>query len=152
MRQGDGRGGLRLVGFAAFFFLVAAWRGLLIFSPVLSSAALAETIKPQVRTEDLVAIHGEYEAGSTLGFYLRRSDLHIVEGRSSNLWYGSFFPDAPKIFETRESLAARWAGGQRVFLWEDPHDADRPALALPGAVYVVAEGGGKRVLSNQANR
>ena len=42
------------------------------------------------------------EYGSTLGFYLQRSDLHILEGRSSNLWYGSFFPDAPhRYFSTK---------------------------------------------------
>ena len=99
----------------------------------------------------MVAIHGEYEAGSTLGFYLRRADLHIVEGRSSNLWYGSFFPDAPPIFESRESMARLWGGERRVFLWQDPHDADRPPLALPGAVYVIANAGGKQILSNRPN-
>ncbi len=78
----------------------------------------------------MIAIHGEYEAGSTLGFYLRRNDIHIVEGRSSNLWYGSFFPDAPPIFETRESIARKWQGPQRIFLWQDPQDHDRPPLPL----------------------
>ena len=137
---------------AAFVFLVAAHMGLVIFSPTLSSARLAEAIAPQVKAGDMVAIHGEYEAGSTLGFYLRRDDLHIVEGRSSNLWYGSFFPDAPKIFETRDSIVAKWTGPQRIFLWEDPADEDRPVLQLPGPVYVVASGGGKRILSNEPNR
>ena len=139
---------LMLAG-SAFGFLGAAHWGLATFAPVLSSYALAETIAPQVRPEDLVAIHGEYEAGSTLGFYLRRNDLHIVEGRSSNLWYGSFFPDAPKIFETRESLAGKWTGTQRIFLWQDPSDRERPVLRLPGPVYVVAHGGGKEILSNR---
>ena len=139
---------LALAG-SAFAFLGAAHWGLATFAPVLSSYALAEAIAPQVRPEDLVAIHGEYEAGSTLGFYLRRNDLHIVEGRSSNLWYGSFFPDAPKIFETRESLAAKWAGAQRIFLWQDPGDRERPVVRLPGPVYVVARGGGKEILSNR---
>ena len=88
----------------------------------------------------------------TLGFYLRRNDLHIVEGRSSNLWYGSFFPDAPPIFETRQSIAAKWPGPQRIFLWQDPTDQDRPPLALPGPVYVIANSGGKQILSNQPNR
>ncbi len=135
---------------SAFGFLAAAQWGLATFAPVLSSYALAQTIAPELQPDDLVAIHGEYEAGSTLGFYLRRNDLHIVEGRSSNLWYGSFFPDAPKIFETRESLAAKWAGPQRIFLWQDPGDRERPALHLPGPVYVVARGGGKEVLSNRS--
>ncbi len=137
---------------AAFVFLFAAWKALVIFSPTLTSEQLARAIAPQLRPGDLIAIHGEYEAGSTLGFYLRRSDLHLVEGRSSNLWYGSFFPDAPKIFETRETIARKWPGPQRIFLWQDPTDQDRPPLALPGPVYLIANSGGKQILSNQPNR
>jgi 4-amino-4-deoxy-L-arabinose transferase-like glycosyltransferase len=136
----------------AFVFLFAAWLGLVTFSPTLTSYQLAQAIAPQLTPHDLIVLHGEYEAGSTLGFYLRRNDLHILEGRSSNLWYGSFFPDAPKIFETRESLAAKWLGPQRIFLWEDPHDADRPILKLPQPVYTIANSGGKYILSNQPNR
>ena len=134
---------------AAFLFLFAAHRGLVIFSPTLTSYQLAEVIRPQLHPQDLLVLHGEYEAGSTLGFYLRRNDLHIVEGRSSNLWYGSFFPDAPPIFESRASIAARWPGPQRIFLWQDPHDPDRPVLQLPAPVYVLADSGGKQILSNQ---
>ena len=148
-RRGHPHAATLLLAGSAFVFLGAAHWGLATFAPVLSSYRLAETIAPQVRPEDLVAIHGEYEAGSTLGFYLRRNDLHIVEGRSSNLWYGSFFPDAPKIFETRESIAAKWAGTQRIFLWQDPSDRERPVLRLPGPVYVLARGGGKEILSNR---
>jgi hypothetical protein len=142
---------LALAG-GAFVFLFAAWLGLRTFSPTLTSYPLAEAIARQLRPGDLIAIHGEYEAGSTLGFYLRRNDLHLIEGRSSNLWYGSFFPDAPKIFDSREEIARRWAGPQRIFLWQDPHDPDRPVLQLPGRVYVIASSGGKQVLSNQAGR
>jgi len=136
---------------AAFVFLFASWKALVIFSPTLTSEQLARAIQPQLQPQDMVAIHGEYEAGSTLGFYLRRNNLHIIEGRSSNLWYGSFFPDAPKIFETRESITAKWAGPQRIFLWQDPSDQERPVLALPGPVYVIAKSGGKEILSNQPN-
>lgn len=145
---------LALAG-ASFVFLLAAHRGLVIFSPTLTSYQLAEIVRPQLRAQDMIVLHGEYEAGSTLGFYLRRNDLHILEGRSSNLWYGSFFPDAPAIFETRASLAARWAGTQRIFVWQDPHDPDRPVLTaaeLRGPVYVITSSGGKEILSNQTDR
>jgi 4-amino-4-deoxy-L-arabinose transferase-like glycosyltransferase len=134
---------------SAFLFLLAAHRGLVIFSPTLTSYQLAQRIAPQLHPQDLVAIHGEYEAGSTLGFYLRRNDIHIIEGRSSNLWYGSFFPDAPHIFNSRDQIAHMWLGPQRIFLWQDPHDPDRPPLQLPAPVYVIANSGGKQILSNQ---
>ena len=140
-----------LTAAAAFLFLFAAHRGLVTFAPTLTSAQLASAIRPQLQPGDMLAIHGEYEAGSTLGFYLRRNDIHIVEGRSSNLWYGSFFPDAPRIFDTRDALAQKWQGSQRIFLWRDPSDRDRPALPL-SPVYVVASAGGKQILSNQPNR
>jgi 4-amino-4-deoxy-L-arabinose transferase-like glycosyltransferase len=136
---------------SAFLFLIAAWLGLRTFSPTLSSCQLAQVLGSQLHPQDLLAIHGEYEAGSTLGFYLHRNDIHIVEGRSSNLWYGSFFPDAPPIFETRDSITQKWKGPQRIFLWQDPSDHDRPPLELPQPVYVIANSGGKQLLSNQPN-
>jgi 4-amino-4-deoxy-L-arabinose transferase-like glycosyltransferase len=136
----------------AFGFLAAAHLGLQTFAPVISSAQLAEKIAWQVRPEDMVAIHGEYESGSTLGFYLKRADVHILEGRSSNLWYGSFFPDAPKIFETPESFAAKWSGPQRIFLWQSLTDPPNQLPPVSGPVYVIAKGGGKEIVSNQPNR
>jgi len=136
----------------AFGFLLAAHLGLQTFAPVLTSAQLATAIKDQVQPQDMVAIHGEYESGSTLGFYLRRNDIHILEGRSSNLWYGSFFPDAPPIFETPESFAAKWAGPQRIFLWQSLTDPPNRLPALPGARYILVKSGGKEIVSNRPNR
>jgi len=133
----------------AFGFLISVFLGLRIFSPVLTSAQLAQAIAPQVQPEDIVAIHGEYESGSTLGFYLQRADIHIVDGRSSNLWYGSFFPDAPHIFETGSSLAQKWPGSQRIFLWQSLTDPPNQLPALPGPVYVLIKSGGKEIVSNQ---
>ncbi len=130
---------------ASIGFLVAAHIGLQTFAPVLSSYRLAEAIAPQLRPDDLIVIHGEYEAGSTLGFYLRRNDIHILNGRSSNLWYGSFFPDAPHIFEDNTSIALEWTGVRRVFLWQDLSD---PLPPLPTEAYLIAQSGGKEILSN----
>jgi 4-amino-4-deoxy-L-arabinose transferase-like glycosyltransferase len=136
----------------SFGFLVSVFLGLRIFSPVLTSAQLADAIAPQLHPQDIVAIHGEYESGSTLGFYLQRSDIHILDGRSSNLWYGSFFPDAPHIFETPESIARKWSGPQRIFLWQSLTDPPAQLPALPGPVYILVKNGGKEIVSNQPNR
>jgi hypothetical protein len=111
---------------------------------VLSSKVLADAIGPRIKSGDVVEINGEYEAGSTLGFYLRRQ-VRILNGRSSNLWYGSFFKDAPQIFDDGVSFGRLWRGPARVFLWT-PLD-QVPALA--GPVYSIARSGGKEVLSNQ---
>jgi 4-amino-4-deoxy-L-arabinose transferase-like glycosyltransferase len=134
--------GFLVAGSAAF--LVAAHLALETFAPVLSSAGLAAAIRPEVRPGDVVVIDGEYESGSTLGFYLRRQ-VGIWNGRSSNLWYGSFFPDAPDIFYDDAQMRALWAGSRRVFLWVE----EGKTPALPGPVYVVARGEGKEILSNR---
>jgi 4-amino-4-deoxy-L-arabinose transferase-like glycosyltransferase len=78
-------------------------------------------------------------------------DGTVDYGRSSNLWYGSFFADSPQIFETAQSLAAKWRGPQRIFLWQDLSGEPSPLPSLPGAVYVIAKSGGKEIVSNQRN-
>ncbi|MCU1323264.1 MAG: glycosyl transferase family 39 [Acidobacteriaceae bacterium] len=147
---------------ATIVFLLAAHIGLQTFAPVLSSKELADSLakvlKPAgSRFPDLIVIHGEYEAASTLGFYLHRPDtatnnadtaIHIYQGRSSNLWYGSFFPDAPAIFEDEASLALKWSGTRRVFLWQN---RSQPLPSLLGKSYLIAQSGGKEILSNQPN-
>ncbi len=135
----------------AFTFLLAAHLGLQTFAPVLTSQQLAAAIAPQLHPDDLIVIHQEYEYASTLGFYLQRADLHILEGRSSNLWYGSFFPDAPAIFETPQTLAQKWPGPQRIFLWQDLANRPSPLPPLPGPIYVLTTSGGKEIVSNQPN-
>ncbi|HEV2274686.1 MAG TPA: glycosyltransferase family 39 protein [Acidobacteriaceae bacterium] len=125
-------------------FLIAAHIALVTFSPVLSSKALADAIRPKLEPGDIVEINGEYEAGSTLGFYLRRQ-VRILNGRSSNLWYGSFFADAPAIFDNDESFARLWSGPARIFLWTEMENVPK----LPGALYVIAKSGGKEILSNR---
>jgi 4-amino-4-deoxy-L-arabinose transferase-like glycosyltransferase len=138
---------------ATFAFLLAAHTGLQIFSPVLTSYRLARAIAPELKPDDIIIIHGEYESASSLGFYLQRpgsesQPIHIFEGRSSNLWYGSFFPDAPPIFEDTVSLSLKWTDRRRVFLWQD---LSQPVPALPGRTYFIAQSGGKEIISNQPN-
>jgi 4-amino-4-deoxy-L-arabinose transferase-like glycosyltransferase len=125
-------------------FLIDAHMALVTFSPVLSSKALADAIGQRLQAGDVVEIHGEYEAGSTLGFYLRRQ-VRILNGRSSDLWYGSFFSDAPHIFDDDESFRRLWSGPQRIFLWTPMDEVP----ALPGPAYAIAQSGGKEILSNQ---
>jgi len=130
-----------------FGFLLAAHLGLQIFAPVLSSYQLAHALQPQLLDSDLLVINGEYEAGSTLGFYLHRNDIHLLNGRSSNLWYGSFFPDAPARFEDPATFAHLWQGHRRVFLWTEPDHLP----TLPTRSFLIAHSGGKEILSNQPN-
>ena len=131
----------------AFGFLLAAHMGLQIFAPVLSSEQLAHALESVRKPEDLIVINGEYESGSTLGFYLTEQ-VHILNGRSSNLWYGSFFTDAPPIFEDDVTFPVLWASRRRIFLWTEPEHVPK----LPGPAFLIAAGGGKEILSNQSDR
>jgi 4-amino-4-deoxy-L-arabinose transferase-like glycosyltransferase len=125
--------------------LWAVQMGLITFSPVISSKLLAQDIaRAGVRPGDIVEINGEYESGSTLNFYLER-EVRILNGRSSNLWYGSFFPDAPKTFDDNASFSQLWNGPKRVFLLSPKMDV--PKIAANGLL--VGESGGKVVLSNR---
>ncbi len=143
---------LALVAMASLF-LVAAHIGLQIFSPVLTSHQHALAIARALRPGDLIVFNDEYEAASTLGFYLQRpgpegsEPIHILHGHSANLWYGSFFSDAPKIFEDDASFLQKWTGPQRVFLWTEPGKKPK----LPGPSFVISQGGGKLILSNRAS-
>lgn len=134
----------------SFFFLIAAHVGLQRFAPVLGSYRLAKAVEKEIRPTNLVVINDEYEGGSTLGFYLQRphqgmnDQIHILHGHSANLWYGSFFTDAPKIFEDDESMKRKWHGPERIFMWTTPEKL--PEYCKPA--YVIAEGGGKEIVSN----
>jgi len=125
-------------------FLIAAHMALVTFSPVLSSKVLADAVQPRIKAGDVVEINGEYEAGSTLGFYLRRQ-VRILNGRSSDLWYGSLFDDAPHLFDDDASFRQLWSGSQRIFLWTEQDHVP----TLPGPAYAIAHSGGKEILSNQ---
>jgi 4-amino-4-deoxy-L-arabinose transferase-like glycosyltransferase len=115
------------------------------FSPVLSSQQLAVAIRKYYRPGDVVVVAGEYEDGSTINFYAG-VPLRILHEPSANLWYGSQFPDAPRVFETEASFHSLWESQTRVFLWTDQEELKE----LGGARrYLVAHNGGKSILTNQ---
>jgi hypothetical protein len=115
------------------------------FSPILSSYKLAVAIRQHFRPGDLIVVDGQYHQASTLNFYTGHP-LHILHEPSGNLWYGAKFPDAPRVFETQESLVVLWKGPGRVYLWTDqehPKELD----GLPS--YLLARNGGKSIFTNR---
>jgi 4-amino-4-deoxy-L-arabinose transferase-like glycosyltransferase len=128
-------------------FLIAAHIALGRFGPYLSSKKLAGEIAERARPEDRVMIYGDQAFGSSLLFYLQRP-IELVEGRTTSMWFGSTFPDAPKIYLTDADLLRDWTGANRVFLFVPPHLKARVDSLLPNHV-VVAEVSGKNVYSNR---
>jgi 4-amino-4-deoxy-L-arabinose transferase-like glycosyltransferase len=95
--------------------LLEAQRGLVIFSPVLNSKTLAETIERNWKPGNVIETNGDYETASSVNYYMRRQ-IRMLNGRCNNIWYGSTFPDAPQIFDDDASFERLWHGGQTVFL------------------------------------
>jgi 4-amino-4-deoxy-L-arabinose transferase-like glycosyltransferase len=126
------------------FLLIAAHLALNTVSPVISSAVLAEAIKPEMNSGDLVIVNQHYRDASALSFYLERP-IYLLNAPSNDL--GRFSADNAALFENSSSLAAQWNGAARVFLWTTPEAAP----ALPGTAYLIARTGGREILSNQPN-
>ncbi len=128
-------------------FLIAAHIALGRFGPYLSSKDLAREIAARVHPEDRVMIYGDQAFGSSLLFYLQRP-IELVNGNTTSMWFGSTFPDAPKIYLTDTDLLRDWNGSGRVFLFVPPHLKFKVDTLLPNRT-VVAEISGKYVYSNQ---
>jgi len=127
-------------------FLVAAHIALGRFGPYLSSKDLAREIAKRARPEDRIMIYGDQAFGSSLLFYLQRP-VELVEGRTTSMWFGSTFPDAPKIYLNDSDLQRDWSGQPRVFLFVPPHLKTKVDGLLPSK-FVIAEVSGKYVYSN----
>ncbi|HKP86040.1 MAG TPA: glycosyltransferase family 39 protein [Blastocatellia bacterium] len=130
----------------AFFFF--AHSALVAFEPYLSSRALAEAIDREYKEGDVIVINGEYEGGSSINFYTRKM-VRILNARSANLEYGSYFKDAPQIFLNDDDLNKMWGGEARVYLFTDGSQVEKVASGLSEPSYTLAESGGKLVLTNR---
>jgi hypothetical protein len=142
---------------AAFMtvILLAAHEGLVRFYPILGSKGLAEAINQAQQTalhssphpDDLIILDGELTSGSTLIFYTRQQ-VHLINGRVNGLWFGSFWPDSPHIFETEDSLRQLWTSPRRIFLFTYNPTTRVQDLNPYGTVHTLASAGGKTILTN----
>jgi 4-amino-4-deoxy-L-arabinose transferase-like glycosyltransferase len=104
------------VAFTGAVFLVAAHIALVRFEPILSSRAIADTINHFAQPQDRLLLYGDQSDGSSVIFYTNRPAL-LVDGRRSTLIWGSYYPDAPKIFLSDADLSSLWGTGPRNFLF-----------------------------------
>jgi 4-amino-4-deoxy-L-arabinose transferase-like glycosyltransferase len=138
---------------AAFMIviLLAAHEGLARFYPILGSKGLALAINEAQQAtphpDDLIIIDGELTSGSTLIFYTGQQ-VHLINGRVNGLWYGSFWPDSPHIFETEDGLRQLWASPRRIFLFTYNPAPRVQDLSPYGFVHTLASAGGKTILTN----
>ncbi|WP_074654776.1 ArnT family glycosyltransferase [Terriglobus roseus] len=134
-------------------FLIAAHIALIRFAPMLSSAALADTyiaaehsgvIEPGTQ----LMLYGDQAYGSTLPFYTGRI-VPLVEGRSTSMWFGSTFQDAPPIFLSNADLTGNWGKGPRkvLFVPEEKRQVVDRLLGTRGII--MSEVSGKALITDR---
>ena len=128
-------------------FFVAAHLALGRFEPYLSSKILADQIAQVSQPADEVMIYGDQAFGSSLLFYLRRP-IYLVNGRTTSMWFGSTYPDAPKIYLDDAGLLTAWNSSTRVFLFVPSYQRERVDSLLTHR-FVIGESSGKIVYSNR---
>jgi 4-amino-4-deoxy-L-arabinose transferase-like glycosyltransferase len=130
--------------------LFAVYQGYVTFAPEISSKGLALAIERTYKPGDTIVIHHDYEFGSTLNFYTGEQ-VHMLNGRRADLWFGSFFADAPKVFEDDASFARLWNGPDRVYFFSEESQVEDGLRGIdPKRVFVFARSGGKVVLTNHS--
>ena len=72
--------------------------------------------------------------------------LTVLHEPSGNLWYGSQWPDAPRVFETQASFDQLWASPSTVFLWTDK---DHPKELNGLSQHFLVRRGGKSIFMNR---
>jgi len=128
-------------------FLFAVHLALGTFYPTLGSKPLALAINREFRPGDTIIIDGTHSQASSINFYTGKQ-LHMLNARTDNLWYGSLFPDSPAVFEDNSSFQKLWQSPGRVFfvVYDSSGKAKLDALGSP--IFEIAKSGGKTVYSN----
>jgi len=130
-------------------FFHAARLAMVVFDPYLSSRPLAEALvkaPPGQLIED-----DAYYTFSSVFFYANRSGL-LLNGRQTNLEYGSYAPGAPDVFIDDPAFARLWRQPERYYLLvEGPQLPRIHKLVDQSQFNVVKESGGKYLLTNHAD-
>jgi 4-amino-4-deoxy-L-arabinose transferase-like glycosyltransferase len=132
--------------------LFCVHQAFVIFSPEISSKPLALAIQREYKPGEVIVLNGEYAWGSTLNYYTG-VQVHLINTKRNDLWFGSLFPDAPAIFEDNASFAKMWNGSERVYLFTKEFNEEKALAGIdPTTVFLLAREGNKLVLTNRPVR
>jgi len=144
--------GLRLyLGLAAsmVLFLNAARLAMIAFDPYLASRPLAEALSKAA--DGTLIVDNQYYTFSSVFFYTDRRAL-LLNGRVTNLEYGSHAPGAPEVFIDDLKLGQLWKSAERYYLLIEGPQLDRiQTITGTGNLHIVRAAGGKYLLSNHAD-
>ncbi len=144
-RAGSRRAFLATAVMAVLFFQ-AARLAMVVFDPYMSSRPLVEALEHAPEGKLIVDRH--YYDYSSVFFYTNRTAL-LLNGRFNNLVYGSYAPGAPNVFISDAQWKDLWLTPDRYYLFANLAARDRLAkVAAPESLIVVAQSGGKLLLTN----
>ncbi|MFQ3581197.1 MAG: glycosyltransferase family 39 protein [Chloracidobacterium sp.] len=131
--------------------LVAARLAMVAFDPYLGSYPLAKALVTAQRTHPgRVVVDNQYYAFSSVFFYANVKGALLLNGRTTNLEYGSHAPGAPDVFLDDDTFAKVWRGPERTYLLvEDVHLPRIEKLVGVETLHQIATSGGKFLLCNQ---
>ena len=128
-------------------FFQAARVALIAFDPYLGSYPLAQALNRAPEGE--LILDDPYYEMSGLFFYTNKSAL-ILNGRKNNLEYGSYAPDAPRVFIGDGEFVERWKSTRRWYVaTENQKRQHLFDLVGAGALHEVATSGGKTIYVNR---
>lgn len=128
-------------------FIQAARLALISFDPYLSSYQLADSLKHSP-PGDLIAGDAYYAFSATF-FYTNRTAL-LWNGRSANLEYGSYAPNARQVFIDDAALRDRWFSARRTYLLVYGTDIPHLNQILEKHFLIVATSGDNYLLVNHS--
>jgi 4-amino-4-deoxy-L-arabinose transferase-like glycosyltransferase len=130
----------------AVLFFQAARIAMAAFDTYLSSRPLVEVFNRSPAGKLIVDHH--YYWFSSFFFYTNRDAL-LLNGRFNNLVYGSYAPGAPNVFIDDAEWKQLWLQPDRYYLVIRENASKRlKKLVEPKLLTVVAQGGGKLLLTN----
>jgi hypothetical protein len=145
------------VALTSAVFLIAAHIALVRFGGMLGSRPFADTINrisgdaahdPTLRANAQLIVYGDQANASSVIFYTQRQAL-LINGRSSSMIWGSYYPDAPHIFLEDADLLKLWGNGRRHYLIVTGDDHDHVASMLKGRTITVQELADKTLYTDQ---
>jgi len=129
------------VALTSAVFLIAAHIALARFGGMLGSRPLADTINRisgdagrfgSLQSDAQLILYGDQGNASSVIFYTQRQAL-LINGRSSSMIWGSWYPDAPHIFLDDADLLRIWGTVPRHYLIVTSDDRDHVDTLLAQA-------------------
>jgi len=128
-------------------FFHAARLALITFDPYMGSRPLADALNHSPQGQ--LIVDDQYYAFSSVMFYANRSAL-LLNGRVTNIEYGSYAPGAPDVFLNDQQFARLWMLPDRYYLVANGPAIPRfEKLVGKAALHAVTESGGKYLFTNR---